>query len=115
MPQGVSVNDIQQQGSRTDWEYVRRMQETDAPIPYDPEDGPYDPNDEAAVNAYWDAAIITRGPGKRGPQKAPPKQLVSLRLSKDVLDHFRATGRGWQTRIDETLKEAARAQKPSSR
>ncbi|WP_176441830.1 BrnA antitoxin family protein [Granulicella rosea] len=82
------------------------MAESDAPIPYDPEDGPYDPNDDAAVDAYWDAATIIHGPGKRGPQKAPPKQLVSLRLSRSVLEYFRATGPGWQTRIDETLKRA---------
>lgn len=41
---------------------------------------------------------------KRGPQKAPTKQLVSLRLSQEVLSYFKARGRGWQTRIDETLK-----------
>ncbi len=51
---------------------------------------------------------IVVGPGKRGPQKAPPKQLVSLRLSKAVLDHFRPTGPGWQTRLDATLKLAAK-------
>jgi len=90
------------------------VQETDAPIPYDasdPDDGPYDPNDDAAVEAYWAEGkrlgLVRRGPGKRGPQKSPTKQLISLRLSKEVLDHFRATGPGWQNRIDETLKLAA--------
>jgi BrnA antitoxin of type II toxin-antitoxin system len=96
--------------SRTDWERVKREYDSNAPIAYDPEDGPYDPNDDAAVDAYWDEGsrlgLITVGPGKRGPQKAETKQLVSLRLSKEVLDHFKATGRGWQTRIDETLKRA---------
>lgn len=101
--------------SRTDWERVKRDIANDAPIPYDPndpDDGPYDPNDEAAVEAYWAEGrrlgLVTRGPGKRGPQKAPTKQLVSLRLSQEVLDHFRATGPGWQTRIDETLRHAVR-------
>ncbi|MCS0503607.1 BrnA antitoxin family protein [Ancylobacter sp. GSK1Z-4-2] len=42
----------------------------------------------------------------RGRQKAPTKEAVKLRLSPDVLAHFRATGPGWQTRIDETLKRA---------
>ena len=41
---------------------------------------------------------------KRGPQKSPTKQLVSLRLSREVIEHFKATGPGWQGRIDETLK-----------
>lgn len=46
--------------------------------------------------------------GKRGPQKSPTKQLVSLRLSPEVLSHFKAKGPGWQTRIDNTLKSAIR-------
>lgn len=40
----------------------------------------------------------------RGKQKAPTKQLVSLRLSPEVLSHYKATGPGWQTRIDQTLR-----------
>jgi len=40
----------------------------------------------------------------RGPQKAPTKTPVSLRLSKDVIDIYRATGSGWQSRIDDDLK-----------
>jgi uncharacterized protein (DUF4415 family) len=42
--------------------------------------------------------------GKRGPQKAPTKELISVRLSPDVLSALRATGEGWQTLIDETLR-----------
>lgn len=44
----------------------------------------------------------------RGPQKEPTKELVSLRLDADILTTFRATGAGWQTRINEALAEAAR-------
>ena len=44
----------------------------------------------------------------RGPQIAPTKQLVSLRLDPDVLEHFRATGPGWQARINATLRKAAK-------
>jgi hypothetical protein len=43
------------------------------PVPYDPEVDPYDPNDDAAVEAYWKAAtilykgrIIQRGEGTEG-------------------------------------------------
>jgi uncharacterized protein (DUF4415 family) len=43
----------------------------------------------------------------RGPQKAPTKQLVSLRLDPDVLEHFRSTGDGWQSRMNEALRQAA--------
>lgn len=43
----------------------------------------------------------------RGPQKTPTKKLVSLRLDPDVLARFRATGKGWQARINQALRKAA--------
>jgi uncharacterized protein (DUF4415 family) len=42
----------------------------------------------------------------RGPQVAPTKVQVTLRLDRDIVERYRATGRGWQTRINETLKKA---------
>lgn len=42
----------------------------------------------------------------RGVQKAPVKTPVSLRLSREVIEHFRESGPGWQSRIDEALKQA---------
>jgi uncharacterized protein (DUF4415 family) len=44
----------------------------------------------------------------RGPQKAQTKVAVSIRLSPDVLSHFKASGPGWQSRIDEALRKAAK-------
>ncbi len=41
----------------------------------------------------------------RGPQKAPTKEMVSIRLSLDVLTALRAKGRGWQTLVDEALRK----------
>jgi len=41
----------------------------------------------------------------RGAQKRPTKVPVSVRLSSEVIEHFRAGGAGWQTRIDDALKE----------
>jgi uncharacterized protein (DUF4415 family) len=40
-----------------------------------------------------------------GPQKAPTKERISIRLSRDVVETFRASGEGWQTRIDNALRE----------
>jgi len=45
----------------TDWKRVKREYDSDAPIPYDPEDGPYDPNDDEAVEAYFKEATIWVG------------------------------------------------------
>jgi uncharacterized protein (DUF4415 family) len=91
--------------SRTDWDRVKQEAAKGALIPYEPEDGPYDPNNEEAVEEFFTQATIRR-PGQRGAQKSPTKQLVSLRLSQEVLAHFKAMGPGWQTQIDETLKRA---------
>jgi uncharacterized protein (DUF4415 family) len=43
--------------------------------------------------------------GKRGPQQAPKKVPVSIRLSPDVVETLRASGAGWQTRVDEILRK----------
>jgi len=42
--------------------------------------------------------------GKRGPQKTPTKIPVSIRLSPEVVKHFKSTGPGWQSRIDTALR-----------
>ena len=43
--------------------------------------------------------------GRRGPQKTPTKIAVSIRLSPDVVKHFKAKGPGWQSRIDDALRK----------
>lgn len=49
----------------------------------------------------------------RGPQKAPTKRQVTMRLSPDVLDTFRSTGNGWQTRIDDALRDWLKTHSPA--
>ena len=51
--------------------------------------------------------------GVRGPQKTPTKVRVSLRLSREVVEYFRATGDGWQTRMDGELLELVHKHKAS--
>jgi uncharacterized protein (DUF4415 family) len=55
------------------------------------------------------AASKCRG---RGPNKAPTKKLISLRLSPEVIQHFKKGGRGWQSRIDETLRKVVKRKAP---
>lgn len=62
------------------------------------------PAREVIPEAFSDAPS-RRG---RGPQKAPTKQLVSLRINPDTIATYRKTGRGWQSRIDEDLAKAAK-------
>jgi len=47
----------------------------------------------------------TLGVRPRGPQKMPTKVSTTIRLSSDVVQAFRATGDGWQTRVDAALKD----------
>ena len=46
------------------------------------------------------AARRTRGPGKK-----PAKTLLTLRIAPAVIERWKATGPGWQTRIDEALRD----------
>jgi uncharacterized protein (DUF4415 family) len=43
---------------------------------------------------------------RRGKQKTPTKKAVSVRLDADVLAAYRATGNGWQSRINNDLRRA---------
>ena len=47
--------------------------------------------------------VLRRG---RGPQRAPTKVSTTVRLDSDVLEYFRATGPGYQTRMNEALRQA---------
>ena len=88
----------------TDWERVKREAAQGAPISHTAADGPYDPNDAAAVAAYWQQASVKRGRGR--PAAAVKRPTLNMRVDADVLEAFKATGRGWQTRINAALREA---------
>jgi uncharacterized protein (DUF4415 family) len=75
-----------------------------APERVDDPECPYDTSDSAAVEAFWKNATLRR-PGERGPGRKAKKILLSVRYSSEVVEHFRSTGEGWQTRMDKALKE----------
>ncbi len=56
------------------------------------------------AKAFPSLAESRRG---RGPQKEPTKVAVSLRLTRKMVERFKADGPGWQTRMDKALKKAA--------
>lgn len=39
------------------------------------------------------------------PPKANPKQAITVRYDSDIIESFRATGKGWQTRMNDALRE----------
>ena len=53
--------------------------------------------------------MIARGRVNKGgrPRSENPKKLISIRLPEDVIQRWRATGPGWQTRMAETLTRMA--------
>jgi len=72
-------------------------------------DRPRRPSDpRAAAEAAFKAAT-TKPPAPMPGTPSPPgvKETVSLRIDRDVLDHFQADGPGWQDRINAALRKAA--------
>lgn len=80
---------------------------------------PYDVSDAKAVDAFWADAIPHKGVeelrrlrGQRGPQKAPVKEAISIRLDTEVLTAFRRSGDGWQTRVNVALGDWLKEHSP---
>ena len=78
------------------------------------------PEENAAINAgiaadpdtvELDDAFFARARRVGRPVSETPKEKRSIRFSSEVLAYFRATGKGWQTRMDAALKEWIAAQK----
>lgn len=68
---------------------------------------PLDDNELKAFRSASEAlpANIKKVLGVRGKQKAPTKEQVTLRLDKEIIEHFKAQGKGWQTRLNDALLE----------
>ncbi len=74
--------------------------------------------DSVAVD--WSQGAVTAGGGvkstiealrrTRGPNKRPAKQQVAIRLDPDLVGALRASGPGWQTRVNAALKDWLAAQ-----
>ena len=105
-------NDVTGKLLGTDLDKLRALADADIAID---EDTAYDPTDPAAVEGFWAEAIVTPGGGvdatlaalrrARGPGRKPRKRALTVRYSPEVVAYFKATGQGWQTRMDEALKE----------
>lgn len=74
---------------RSDWARVRRQANADP--------------DTRAINRRIGELIARRGPGR--PVDGEPKEAISLRVPHSVLEGWRATGPGWQSRMIAVLRE----------
>jgi uncharacterized protein (DUF4415 family) len=57
------------------------------------------------------ADVLSKFGKHRGPQRAPKKVPVSIRLSPFVVTHFKDQGPGWQARIDAVLTKIVKKEK----
>jgi uncharacterized protein (DUF4415 family) len=76
--------------SKTDWARVRGMKDRQIRVSAD--------HPEAELKH------IVRGIVRRGLKRVSSKTSISLRVDADVLDWFKAQGRGYQTRINAVLR-----------
>ena len=52
-----------------------------------------------------DPELVALSKSARGrPKSENPKILLSMRYSPEVVEYFKSTGKGWQTRMDEVLR-----------
>jgi uncharacterized protein (DUF4415 family) len=79
-----------------------------------------DPDCPSTSVADWEGAILKQGGivvGRArtgGPNRGHVKEQVAVRYSPDVLAAFRATGAGWQTRMNEALRDWLRTHSPET-
>jgi uncharacterized protein (DUF4415 family) len=92
------------------------------------------PDDDEATAEEWQHAVLAadNSPGAliaamneskrrhttsqgRGPQKAPTKVSITIRLERETVAAYRASGRGWQTRLSQDVTACARRIVPRSR
>ena len=63
------------------------------------------PAREVLSPKLYEGLLSLKKVGQRGPQKKPTKVSVTLRFSPEVVEYFKSTGTGWQTKMDDALKE----------
>ena len=77
----------------------------------DPDDAP------ELTDAFFEVADEYRGERlvHRGrPRATSPKQALTVRYDTEVIDAFKSTGKGWQTRMNAALKDWLKTHSPAS-
>jgi uncharacterized protein (DUF4415 family) len=69
-----------------------------------------DPDALPLTDAEWTAVKPKARRGRR--LAAVTKERITIRLSREVVETFRASGDGWQTRVDSALKDWLKTHSP---
>lgn len=85
------------QASRTDWDRLDALRDEDLDTADLPEPSP----------EQFARAVL-----RKGLKPVPRKRQVTLRIDADVLDWFKAQGKGYQSRINALLRAYMDAQRP---
>ena len=91
----ATVSDLAKLDATTDEEIARQIAE-------DPDTAPELTDEQLAEAEVYEGDRFVRRVGR--PKGSGRKELVTLRIDSDLLEHFRAGGPGWQTRLNEALR-----------
>lgn len=91
----------------TIWPTKEEEAEIQRQIAEDPEDSAHwESRTPARPATEVDPELVEWSRRTRGKQKSPTKVFVGIRLDADIVAHFREGGKGWQTRLNEALRQA---------
>ena len=85
--------------SLTDWDRIDAMQDEDIDL-----------SDAPEITPEMFATAVVR----RGLKPAPKKQQMTMRVDADVLEWFRAQGRGYQTKVNMLMRAYMEAHQVSA-
>jgi uncharacterized protein (DUF4415 family) len=98
-------SDLAKVDATTDEEIAQQIAE-------DPDTAPELTDEQLGEAELFEGDRFVRRVGR--PKGSGTKEVVTLRIDRDVLDRFRADGPGWQTRLNDVLR-AASAPRPARR
>ena len=92
----ISLAEANLHKGETDWEWLEKQDAAGVEPEVDPEEGEVD----------WSQARVVM---------PPSKQIISVRIDRDVLAFFKSQGRGYQTRINAVLRSYMEAKQGPAR